>query len=60
MEEPVSDDINDLSDNSILEFAENINGAEGYSKDKVDEDSTEKKTKENKSKKNSTKEHKDE
>jgi len=61
LEEPVSDDINDLSDNSILEFAENLNGAEGYSKDnKTEDDATEKKTKENKSNKNSTKEQKDE
>ena len=32
LEEPVSDDLNELSDTSILEFAENLNGDEGYSK----------------------------
>ena len=60
MDEPVEDGINNLDDNSILEFAENLNGAEGYSKDTKEENDTNKKPKDNKSNKNSTKEKKDE
>jgi len=50
----LSDDINELSDTSILEFAENLNGDE-YVKDSSKDEDAEKKPKENKSKKNSTK-----